>query len=319
MSVITEIRDKIKYKLFQVESDRKRGEFRSLFSYIESCQLSINQLGANNGKTPKKDGKDKIRKIKAKVQKLICKLTKERDKLSSKGKDVSNINSRISELNKAISELNILETSTTNYKFKRNSTAPQINYKGENTIEIQHGGNLGSILHELHHAFQYETGKIDFIKTQDGTYEPGFLYDKTDELSAYQREVAANGFLKYTIKFEVAAERKVISPSSLHFENGELFEIKEIRLMSQVTLDVIIKIAEPKNGNLYERISSQELNKDSPMSSVITNNSFYRNNTLDIFEFNKKRADRNSSELNDPYIEFVKIFIDKTPGIYVKE
>lgn len=312
MSIIREIRDKIKYKLFQIECDRRRGEFLSLSSYLESCQFSINQLGRKGIKSSEQNGKDKIREVKEEVQKLISELTKERDELISQGKNVRNINSRISELNKAISELNVLEASTTNYIFKQNTNAPQINYKGENTIEIEYGANLGSILHELHHAFQYETGKIDFIKKEDGTYEPGFLYDKTDEQSAYIRQVAADGFLKFTIKIQEEELKNYLGKFQIEGEN--YFGVKEINLMNQVTLDVIIKIAEPKKGNLYSAIPSRELNTNSRMSSVIRNNRRERKETLDIFNFNSKELD-----FKKPYIEFVKIFINKTPGIYVKE
>ena len=52
-------------------------------------------------------------------------------------------------------------------------------------FEIRLGDvSVGSIAHELMHAYQFETGAISY-----GNYENGFpYYDKTDEVEAYKRE-----------------------------------------------------------------------------------------------------------------------------------
>lgn len=313
-TIIKNIKEKIGFKLFQVECERRRGNFSSIIPYLESCQFLIDNLGKPISKpTNSSDDKEKIRKIKEKVKKRISELEREKNKLTDQKKDTSNISSRIEELKLAISELDFLETTATQYIFKKNKKAPQMNLKTENVIEIQHG-DLGSVLHELHHAFQYETGKIDFIKTDDGEYIPGFLYDSFDERSAYKRQLAFDGILKFTIKVkeeEVFQSLKTKYISNVIIAEGSVLGVKEIRLMKDITIDVIMKIAEPKTGLLYQNISSTELNTKSPLLDVINNNR-YKEGYLNEFGFHRRN-------LHKPYIEFIKVFIDQTPRIYVKE
>lgn len=313
MNVINNIKEKIDFTLFQIGCQYRRGNFSSIIPYIENCQSYINKFENKTYFQNSDEDKEKIKKIKEKVIKRISKLEKERNQRVAQGKDTSNLNFRIEELKTAVYELEFLENTATRYIFKKNKNAPQINYKGDNVIEVQHG-NLDSILHELHHAFQYETGKIDFIKTDDGDYIPGFLYDTTDELSAYKRQFAFDGILKVAFKIKEKDMLDAFRTKQINTiiqEDKEYFGVKEIIHMKDITIDVIIKIAEPKIGNLYKNISSKELNSKSSLSDIINNNT-YKSGYLNEFGFHKENP-------NKSYIEFVKIFITETPRIYVKE
>src|SRR5690606_39673823 len=46
------------------------------------------------------------------------------------------------------------------------------------------------LVHELAHAYQFETGRLDFTRATGG---PGFLYDIGDEVTAFRRQAAYNG------------------------------------------------------------------------------------------------------------------------------
>ncbi|MOA01944.1 hypothetical protein D3C78_1213730 [compost metagenome] len=55
-------------------------------------------------------------------------------------------------------------------------------------ISMPTGGGFGLLAHELKHAYQFETGKFSIGREiKNNTIPPFLLYDKTDEVEAYQR------------------------------------------------------------------------------------------------------------------------------------
>ena len=116
-------------------------------------------------------------------------------------KKITKAKNNIDYLNGIISEVNMLSESTQLYDIqsdnslnippdlmtgmggeKRNTACFKIE---TGLFEIRLGDvSVGSIAHELMHAYQFETGAISY-----GKYENGFpYYDKTDEVEAYKRE-----------------------------------------------------------------------------------------------------------------------------------
>ncbi|MCH2042515.1 MAG: hypothetical protein MK212_00115 [Saprospiraceae bacterium] len=107
----------------------------------------------------------------------------------------------LTELQTALAELNTLVTSTSPIFYEMSPQAqPGINRivynNSTNRIEIKYfQGNRGLQGHELHHAFQFDQGELDFGPPAANSLTPniwggGNLYDISDEVSAYQRGYA---------------------------------------------------------------------------------------------------------------------------------
>ncbi len=161
------------------------------------CQRRINSIRSFSNNEYSSDGKEKIQKLKTEVQLKIVEL-EEQLKTAEENLKLE-LRTRIKELKAAIEELNTLEETITNYNFKINKLAPQLNYdNNSDTVTIQNDGTIGSLLNELKHAFQFEMGRIDYIqtKTEDGSVYtmPGVLYDINDEVETYKRQFAMMGF-----------------------------------------------------------------------------------------------------------------------------
>lgn len=54
---------------------------------------------------------------------------------------------------------------------------------------LDSGSDLGAFAHEFKHAYQFEKGRLSFLKDENSiiTKTPGYLYDLTDEYEAHQR------------------------------------------------------------------------------------------------------------------------------------
>ncbi len=127
------------------------------------------------------------------------------DKRSASGKSTARLESRLatsqsmsSEMNSMLGEISIMEKSAQVYNVSTNYTGTTSD--GETLYNTKTGavdvkvssdylGN-GGLAHELTHAYQFESGDVDFGKS---TGAPGALYDITDEVSAYQRQFALTG------------------------------------------------------------------------------------------------------------------------------
>jgi RHS repeat-associated protein len=113
-------------------------------------------------------------------------------------KQINNLNSNTSELEATRGELAILAASTQVYDIMHD-TSMNIDGAVYGTGEYRSGvafnsangnfevslgdGSLGSLAHELKHAYQFETGSFSSGRRRDGTP----FYDKTDEVEAYAR------------------------------------------------------------------------------------------------------------------------------------
>ncbi len=103
------------------------------------------------------------------------------DKLSS---FLTNSNN---ELTKAISELGTLQSSHQLYMLEQTTNEVHNTYynSDKDAVVIQYSDDA-LFLHEAKHAYQYETGDLNFKKNGD----IGLLYDLTDEVEAYKRQYA---------------------------------------------------------------------------------------------------------------------------------
>ena len=119
---------------------------------------------------------------------------------STKGQErrLANSEARESQLNEALTEISALEASETvyyinsDYQDQADGTSGNTSYDASNNrinVDVSQSYGLAGLAHELKHAYQFETGKVDFVKTTGG---PGLLYDITDEVSAFRRQFAFN-------------------------------------------------------------------------------------------------------------------------------
>jgi len=175
-NLFQQIKSSIDYAIFCAEPpswekdyfEWKRKNPISLCTELFSCQDKINGL-ANNRFDDKVDprSKAKLEELKRKVKTKITTLEKKIESVKGSKKDLKK---RISELKAALVEIQVIEKSNTHYLFNVNAKEPKFNYDElSNTGTVQYDGSLGSLLNELKHAFQYETGRIDFIKINTGS------------------------------------------------------------------------------------------------------------------------------------------------------
>ena len=102
-----------------------------------------------------------------------------------------------SEYNNTLNEISDLENSDQMYSIQRRSgdfPVDGINAAGytyynvtSNVVSVIYNGDLGTLAHELKHAFQFETGSLSF--TSSGK-SGGLLHDFFDEREAYTRGAA---------------------------------------------------------------------------------------------------------------------------------
>jgi len=107
---------------------------------------------------------------------------------------VSNSRERVEQVNEALTEIKSLEESETVYHVNSDYTAQSGGPDGETTYEggkvmvnVARSYGLHGLAHELKHAYQFETGQLDFHNKTGG---PGLLYDINDEVAAFQRQFA---------------------------------------------------------------------------------------------------------------------------------
>lgn len=300
----------------------------SNFSFkMRVCQDRLNSVaGYTFFDGIENNGKRKITEVKAKVRKKIQELKSKINSASDTEK--LDLKSRIKELEKAVVELEKLERTVTKYNFEIDREAPQLNYNNTtDTVTIKYDGTLGSLINELKHAFQFETGQLDFIQAanSDGsaTNIPGVLYDLNDELETYKRQYAYDGFLKMRVAW-TEKELNAFSNSniaeilkgtvSIMGESGNPLGILEVKSMKFVTADIIVKIKDTASNSstLYSSLSTRSLDKNSSLRQI-QKNSLNRSDLgnlswMGLSSFKKKT----------PYIEFVKVFIKEKPFIHVK-
>lgn len=284
---------------------------------LKECQNELDDLSRQFSRSPTDDGKNKIREIKRAVENKIEELRK----LSEKGiGDKKDLESRKEELKAAITELDVLLNSDMNFEFDDNASFPKFEFNGS-VARVSYNGTEASLLHELKHAFQFLKGKLDFI-VEKGLVIPGITYDITDEIEAYIRQYAYDGILRYREELDIEKGKTSFGEDAKNDfrrlvesleKNRQMTDIKEIKNINRITIDVIVKIADsPYKEGIYRQIPRTSLDKNSLMKDLKTlnvNRSDYRD--LNRFIFRKAKE-------NQAYTEFIKIFVRKNTYIYVR-
>lgn len=297
-------------------------------SEMQLCQSKLGslQVDYSNFQDINNNGKQKIKELKNKVKKRIEEL-KTKIKTANEN-EKSDLKSRINELKKAITELEKLERTVTKYNFEIDKEAPQLNYDNNtDTVTVKYDGTLGSLINELKHAFQFETGQLDFIQVANSdsgsTNIPGVLYDLGDELETYKRQYSYDGFLKMRIAW---TEKELNDFSNNNIveilkgtinitgESGNQLGVLEIKSMKFITADIIVKIKDTvsDSSTLYSSLSTKSLDINSSLRQIQKNNT----NRSDLGNLSWMGLD--NFKKKTPYIEFVKVFIKEKPFIHVK-
>ncbi len=284
---------------------------------LKECQNELDDLGRQFSHSSTDDGKNKIREIKKAVEDKIKEL---REKKKSY-ENFYDLVARIKELEDCIIELNTILNSDIDIHFDE-VIYPKFEYNGK-VARVEYDGSIGSLLHELKHAFQFLNGKIDFI-VQRGVVIPGITYDVTDEIEAYVRQYAYDGILRYREEIDIENSKTSFGEEAKNNfkkildaldKNNKHLDIKEIKSMNRINIDVIVKIADsPFKNGLYKQIPRTPLDKNSTMKELKTlniNREDYEK--LDRLIFKNKKAEDTKA-----YAKFVKIFVRKKTYIYVK-
>jgi RHS repeat-associated protein len=132
----------------------------------------------------------------SKVNKLLQKsLHATGNKLKSLNKRIARAQQNVKGFTDARNEFNTLESSTQNYNIVTGVTGLSINENGETVYDPSTGNvdvevsasapnSIGTLAHELKHAYQYETNEASLMYSGKGS---GPLTDLHDELQAFRR------------------------------------------------------------------------------------------------------------------------------------
>lgn len=279
---------------------------------LKECQNELDDLSKKKiDSKPNQDGKEKIRQIKKKVESKIDDLIRQSKR---KKADIEDLNLRIDTLKQCVRELETLLMSDLKFKFVRDIKQPRFEYDGQNANVFF--SSEANMLHELRHAFQFETGKIDFVCI-DGESSPGLIYDYTDEEEAFKVEYAYKGVLKFRIKLSEAEftqelQEKFKINRDLSKAKDEV-GVREIKKMKDIEYNILVKISDGSldKVGLYEKLSISSLDKNSLIKDIIYNNYTNRTQMVNKFNFNQENNEQT-------YIEYVKIYKKEESVIYIK-
>ncbi len=201
------------------------------------------------------------RKVAYKIKQLESKLQ------TASGGDKKDLEARLKELKSVQKEFKKIEQSVTMYSFVQ-STEPYFDYNAiGDTGTVFYDGTLGSLINELKHVFQFETGQLEFIGV-GGTSMPGLTYDIFDELETYKRQYAFDGLLKLNISLSESDVMGLMMSTNTK-DMGRI----EIKKMKDIKVAIIAKVADSflKDG-LYKRISKKKLDISSSAKDVFNAN-----------------------------------------------
>ncbi|WP_392420358.1 hypothetical protein ACF3OE_03515 [Capnocytophaga canis] len=310
MNQLRQITSEIRSLLYKHNNSSLSINSSSLRMSLVQFQEKINCMKCVNNED---EGKKKIRDIKNKVENKIREL--ESQMANTKRNDKKDLESRIKDLRECVKELDVILQGNMKYDVLIDKNKPQFSYDG-NIATIKYDGTEGSLLHELKHAFQFETGKIDFIQINNGKGQdiiPGLLYDLTDELESYTRQYAYDGILKFRVVLDVPVNTMISNTADIQKILGEIeTNVREIKQMKKITANVIVKIADNiGEKGIYSFISKIPLDSNSLIKDIRKGNEKYRSDFIKGLGLDKEEAQK-------AYIEFVKVFIQTQPCIYVR-
>ena len=306
--MITNIKNAIDFAILATTPnswDHTRTQINNLGTYLRLCQDKIDGMT-----TPRRVNPNSSKKLKELKRKITAKINQlENQKTKTSRSERKELDRRIKELKDGLKELETIIASSVQYTFQT-GPEPQFEYDNvSNKGTIKYDGSIGSLMNELKHAFQFETGKIDFVKMK-GPKGPldiygGLIYDIQDELETYKRQYAYDGILKFSVEL-----------NNSDFTEGKFIDLKslgkiEIKKMNQITASVVMKISDGiAKKALYKNLSTKSLDTNSPIKDVIRGNKNRKSliNSVGIKSYDK----------NTPYIEFIKVYSKSKPLIYVK-
>ncbi|PID67535.1 MAG: hypothetical protein CR968_06205 [Flavobacteriia bacterium] len=318
MNIFQKVKSAIDYAIFCTESvscQKWQGNTPlNLGNELYLCQQKIDGLGgssSNDKINPRNQAK--LDELKSKVKSKILAL--EKDLSTARGGLKKDLIARIAELKDALKEIELLEKSSTNYDLNIiEQNNPRLTYDDvTDTVTVNYIGTTGNLLNELKHAFQYETGKIEFIKIKNSSGKasvgPGLTYDLGDELETYKRQYAYDGILKLRLVLTEEEMMQELKSGKLKKELG--LGYLEIKKMKKITANVIIKVGDGvASYPLYENISKKSLDINSPIGDIIKNNPARKSLSEGL--------GLNTWDKEKPYIDFIKVYIKEKPFIYVK-
>lgn len=308
--MIRDIKKSIDFAIFNASPkswDNPNTHTNKLGTYLQFVQDSIDGTATSPDKVDP-NSQTKLKELKLKIKDKIADL--ERQKTNASKSEIKEFDIRIKELKDAQREIETIISSTTNYVFQTDPK-PQFAYdKKSDTGTIKYDGSIGSLINEMKHAFQFETGQIDFYQDKNSVLPTaGLTYDIYDEIETYKRQYAYDGILKFTLAL---TKEEIIASSQLSKTKGYLgIGRVDLKKMKDIKVNVIIKVADSYALDpLYDKLATKHIDYNSPAKDVIKANkkrpAFL--NTLGIKSFDK----------NKPYIEFVKAYISVKPYLHVK-
>lgn len=321
MSIINQLKQAIDFSIFKATPQswvdiNNPHEWNNLIfsSEMNLCQMNINSIKSIN-KQPPKEGVEKLRELKRKIKDKIKEL--KNDLKEANGNVENDLKLRISELNSALIELDKLISTATKYKFVIDQTAPQLNYDPTtDTAIVRYNGTIGGLLNELKHAFQFETGQIDFIAVNNNgntSIIPGLTYDLIDEVETYKRQYAYDGILKLTLELDEEEFNDLPLNEKLKNLGKTLNTTIEIKKMKKIKASVVVKISDGSlKFGLYKQIPKTSLSIHSSIGDIRKKNK--NRNHFNLID----GLGLNNIDKKKPYIEFVKVYIEQNPYIYVK-
>jgi hypothetical protein len=310
MNIINEFKQAISYAIFCTKPN-KFVSTSNLSTNLYICQQRFNNLQGGYNDKINPNSKAKLDELKKKVKEKISILEKKIE--TAKKSEKRDLESRLFELKEALQEIEVIINANTSYVFNID-TKPKFEYEDmTDTGIVNYDGTLGSLLNELKHAFQFETGKIDLIKIINSKGQPenipGMIYDLNDEVETYKRQYAFDGILK--LRITMTEEEIFQQLKSGKLKNSLGIGGLEIKKMKKITANIIVRVADRFiDSGLYRDISRRSLDINSSIGDIKKGN----RNRIDMFN----SLGLNNENKDNAYIDFIKVFIETKPFIYVK-
>jgi hypothetical protein len=227
--------------------------------------------------------------------------------ITLEGKDKYNKQQSIEELSAMLFDIHKM-VNTKEFGFYLNATLseePGTIAESERILKINYDGSDAVLTHELTHAAQYMRGETDFViilyKT-DSIIEPGFLYDQTDEVKAFRRQLAFSQELILRKLFTGTQRDESVEIVQEKLDEIDSRYFMKITFMDSIVPGLVGKIGENNRvmDSPYDSLPSIYLSSKTPVAEIMRVNRRFPDNLQRMRKLGLKRR------VNTGYKKYVK-------------
>jgi len=187
---------------------------------------------------------------------------------------LTDLQAREAELAQSLVEIQAMrqESALTFTIQQHNKPEVTLNVNNTNNVIVKYDGTDGSLINELTHAYQYLTGRVDFIQAAENnqpTMIPGLLYDIDDEIATYRRQYALDGQLNLQTHLDQQEYTQQLMNGTALNQIGKV----KVGAMNEITPQLLNRVSDgPLLAPLYSNIAQTPLDVNSSTNDVLNAN-----------------------------------------------